>query len=225
METTLHRQLKELYCGDPAGREVRVAGYRVDAVVNGVLVEIQHSSLLALRSKISRLLESHDVLIVKPLAARKQIVRRESVRAKAARTRASPRHETLFHLFVDLVHFVGVFPHPRLTLDVLLTEQEETRVARCRRWFRARDYRVTGLRLTGVVSRHTFRTAGDLVALLPNGLGAEFTTAEIARLAEIPRWLAQKMAYCLRKAGALATVGKQRNALVYRRSPAGRAAA
>ena len=49
METTLHRQLKELYAG-PEGRvEHRVAGYRIDAVRDGQFVEIQHGGLSAIR--------------------------------------------------------------------------------------------------------------------------------------------------------------------------------
>ena len=49
----------------------------------------------------------------------------------------------------------------------------------------------------------------------PFGMSEPFTTADIASKADIPHWLAQKMAYCLRKMGAVATVGKQGNTLLY----------
>ena len=131
----------------------------------------------------------------------------------------SPRHETVYDLFQELVHFVGVFPHPRLTLEVVLTLQEEHRVpARKRRW-RGPDFKVLDRMLVGIEGRMTFKDSQDLAGLLPSGLADVFSTAEIARQAAMPRWLAQKMAYCLRKTGALETIGKRGNSWEYRVSP------
>ena len=39
--------------------------------------------------------------------------------------------------------------------------------------------------------------------LLPDGLPAEFTTADISNLGKISRSTAQQMAYCFRKAGTI----------------------
>jgi len=158
METSLHRELKEFYCDDAAAREVSVRGYRVDAIVDGVLIEIQQASLSALRHKTKALLETHRVIVVKPLSALKTIIRLKSHGGPTAWTRVSPRHETLYHLFDDFVHFVHVFPHPQLTLEVLLTEQEETRVPRPKRRFRAKDFTVADRRLIAVRTRHVFQT-------------------------------------------------------------------
>ncbi|MFQ5734409.1 MAG: hypothetical protein ACE5KM_20920, partial [Planctomycetaceae bacterium] len=80
METTLHRQLKELYVDDVDNREVAVDGFRIDAVVDSTLIEIQCASLSAIRDKVRRLLESHDVRVVKPLAARKFLITRRRKR-------------------------------------------------------------------------------------------------------------------------------------------------
>src|SRR4051794_21308584 len=71
METTLHRQLKKHYGGEAACCEVRLGSYRIDAVADGRLIEIQSAPLGAIRDKIRTLLEQHDVLVIKPLAARK----------------------------------------------------------------------------------------------------------------------------------------------------------
>ena len=45
METTLHRQLKELYGIAEADREVCIDGYRIDAVADDLLIEVQVASL------------------------------------------------------------------------------------------------------------------------------------------------------------------------------------
>jgi hypothetical protein len=216
METSLHRQLKALYSAEPAAQEVRVETFRIDAVHQGRLIEIQQGSLGAIRSKIRRLLEEYDVTVVKPLAAQKLLVRRKKAGGKIISTRRSPRHETIADLFADLVYFVEVFPHPRLTLEVVLTHQEEHRVPARKRWWRGPDFRVTDRLLVGIEGRVTLRTNEDLLRLLPEGLGETFTTGEIARLSPMPRWLAQKMAYCLRKTGAIEQLSKRGNSWIYR---------
>jgi hypothetical protein len=125
----------------------------------------------------------------------------------------------VFDLFIELVNFVPLFPHPRLRLDVLLTEQEEERVPVKRRRRRGKDYRVLDRRLVRVAATHSFGSAADILALLPPDLPASFTTADVARLTGMPRWLAQKMAYCLRRMEAIEDVGcSQRSRLYERRS-------
>jgi hypothetical protein len=215
METSLHRQLKQLYSADPSCQEVTLDGYRIDAVADDRLIEIQYGSLGAIRDKIRALLEAHDVLVVKPLVARKYLVKRNRKGGRVASARYSPKRETFLHLFDDLVHFIGVFPHARLTLEVLLTEQEEQRLpARKRRRF-SKGYRVEDRSLRAVGDRLLIHDCADLIRLLPGGLPDPFTTQDIATHADIPRWLAQKMAYCLRKCGAAEPVGKQKNAVLY----------
>ncbi|MFN0055811.1 MAG: hypothetical protein ACKV0T_27015 [Planctomycetales bacterium] len=225
METSLHRQLKEFYCGNAAAHEVRVGEFRIDAIVEGQLIEIQQAALGALKRKVPELLQQHEVVVVKPLAAHKTIVRRDRAGGPMISRRVSPRHETLLDLFQELVSFVDVFPHPRLTVEVLLTEQEEERIKirRRKRW--AKDYRIADRRLVGVFSRHVLRTAADLQGLLPGDTPETFTTADVARLARIPRWLAQKMLYCLRQTGGVVACGKQGRSSAYRRTQLTRDAA
>jgi predicted HTH transcriptional regulator len=51
--------------------------------------------------------------------------------------------------------------------------------------------------------------------LLPGGLPPEFTTADMAELMSQPRWLAQKMAYCLRKMKVISQIGKRGRSVLY----------
>lgn len=218
METTLHRQLKALYSTCEESQEVAVDGYRIDAVTAGTLVEIQYGSLGAIRDKIRTLLTRHQVLVVKPLAARKYLITRKGKGKARGKTssRYSPSKAGFHHLFDDLVHFTNVFPHPNLTLEVVLTEQEEHRIPIVKRRMRSKGYRVEDRLLRHVQGRLQLRTHADLVALVPEGLPLEFSTTELAVAADIPRWLAQKMAYCLRTTGTAEVVGKKGNSLLYR---------
>ena len=218
METSLHRDLKRLYAGETARTEVRIDGYRIDAVRDDQLVEIQHGSLAAIRDKIRRLLERHRVLVVKPLLARKTLVKQSGPDGPVVSRRQSPKRAQLLDVFDELVYFTRVFPHPRLTLEVVLVEIEEFRHpghGRRRRWRRG-DHIVGDQRLVSVGESMLLRAAADLVRLLPARLPARFHSGDVAERLGIDRNVAQRIVYCLREMKAVEQVGKQGNALVYR---------
>src|SRR5262249_45600570 len=220
METTLHRQLKALYAGAEAQVEQRVDGFRIDAIRDGELVEIQHGGLAAIRGKIARLLDRHSVLVVKPLVARKELVKLTRRGGREISRRLSPKQATVLDLFDELVYFTCVFPHENLTLETPLVEIEERRYpghGRRRRW-RATDHVVEDQRLLAVRSVHRFIAAADLLALLPGELPQPFDTGQLAELLAVRRWTAQRIAYCLRQTGAARVCGKTGNALLYQRA-------
>ena len=217
METSLHRQLKELYAADVAQTEVPLGDYRIDAVRDNELIEIQHGSLSAIRDKIQELTKSHDVRVVKPIIALKTLVQQKSKGGRVLRRRKSPKKGTLFNLFDELVYFTRVFPHPRLTLEVILVEIEEWRYPGHgrRRRHRDNDFQIEDQRLVEVREVHHLRTAADLLALIPGRLPHPFHTGHLAEVLGVDRWIAQRMAYCLRHAGTVRESGKQGNAMLY----------
>ena len=220
MEHSIHRQLKSLYVTDSDRHEVAVDGYRIDAVDGERLIEIQYGSLGAIRNKIRRLLRSHDVLVVKPLVERKQLLKRDVPEGPVVSTRKSPKKQTLWNLFDDLVHFVDVFPHPRLELEVLMTLQDEYRLPAEKKRRVCRGYVVEDRLLDEVTGRAMLRTVDDLLAMLPQSIRLPeriepFSTADLAAAAGITRPLAQKVAYCLRRCGVAQVVGKDGNAILY----------
>jgi hypothetical protein len=220
METTLHRQLKALYAGPAARLEQGVEGFRIDAVRDGQLIEIQHGSLAAIRNKIGQLLARHMVLVVKPLVVRKQLVRLARRGGRELARRLSPKQGQALDLFDDLVYFTGVFPHPNLTLETPLVEIEERRYpghGRRRRW-RASDHLVEDQRLIALVGVHRFQAAADLLSILPSEVPQPFDTSQLAALLGTRRWTAQRIAYCLRRTGAAKVCGKIGNGLLYRRA-------
>lgn len=216
MVTKLHQQLKDYYADDPDRQEVNCDGYRIDAVDSrGRLVEIQCASLAAIRDKTRRLLESHRVTVVKPLPALRRITTLDRRDGDVIRSRLSPARQSLAHLFLELVHF-GVFPHPRLQLDVLLIEQEEIRIPPTARSSWKKKYSVQDRMLVSVQRHIRLKTAADLWRELAVSLTGEFTTGELAAAIGVPRWLAQKAAWCFRRMEFIDACGKQGNSIVYR---------
>ncbi|MFT7644160.1 MAG: hypothetical protein ACI9G1_005926, partial [Pirellulaceae bacterium] len=128
METSLHRQLKDIYAKADAQLEVPLGRYRIDVVSDGDLVEIQHGSLAAIRDKVADLLaQDHRVLVVKPIVARKYLVKQDAKSGQVVSRRLSPKRGTVVDLFDELVYFTRVFPHKNLAIEVPLVEIEEYR--------------------------------------------------------------------------------------------------
>ena len=225
METSLHRQLKSYYAPNADCEEVTLGSYRIDAVDGDRLIEIQHGSLGAIRDKVNCLLEDYDVHVVKPIALRKYLIKRQKKNGEIISARYSPRRGSIFDLFDDMVHFTNVFPHPRLTLEVAMTIQEEHRIARKPRRWKGKDYRVQDRALRSVEEQIQFNTTADLLKLIPGKLPSPFHTKDLAEAAGIQRWLAQKMAYCLRNTGAIVLAGKEKNAILYEIADENQAAA
>jgi hypothetical protein len=217
METSLHRQLKTIYAGPDCATEVRLGRYRIDALSGERLIEIQHGSLAALRAKSAALLAQHELLIVKPLVASKLLVQRARRGGRILRRRQSPKRARLIDIFDELTYFTRVFPHPRLTLEVLLVQIEEWRFPGHgrRRWRRRGDYQIEDQKLVEIVEQRTLRTADDLLRLLPAKLPSPFHSLDLAQRMELPRWRAQRVAYCLREMGAARQVGQRGNTRLY----------
>jgi hypothetical protein len=223
VETSLHHDLKRLYADPTDPRtEVRHGRYRIDAVRGDQLVEIQHGSLAAIRDKARALLAEHRLLVVKPLIAKKFLVNHSAKHGPIVSRRLSPKRAGGLEIFNELVYFTQVFPHPRLTLEVLLVEVEEWRHpghGRRRRW-RKNDFIVADQKLAAVTETLTLRSAADLRTLVERHLSGirlprPFDTAQLASALGVARGFAQRIAFCLRETGAVRQVGKQGNALVY----------
>jgi hypothetical protein len=223
METSLHRDLKAIYAGEHAQTEVRFGRYRIDVVDGERLIEIQHGSLASIRRKLVDLLTTHQVHVVKPIVMRKTLVKRRRANGRVVERRLSPKRGSLIDIFQELVYFRSVYPHPRLTIEAVLVEVEEWRRpghGRRRRW-RRNDHIVEDQKLVAIHEAQHIATAADLELLLPGPLPLGFDTKELAAHYQLPRHIAQRIAYCLREMGAIVQTGKRRNSLIYEvvRSP------
>ena len=127
METSLHQALKRRYGGKDDRFEAALGNYRIDVISQGHLVEIQLAPLAAIRDKVRTLLKDHHVVVVKPIIVQKTLVKRAKDHGPVVSRRRSPKRGTILDLFHEMVHFTGVFPHQRLTLEVPLIDIEEWR--------------------------------------------------------------------------------------------------
>lgn len=221
MEYSLHKQLKELYCQEDSAQEVVLGDYRIDVVDStGTLIEIQHSSLAAIKMKCLDLLEEHAILVVKPIIRFKQLIKLSEKNGRVVSNRQSPKKGSWLTAFEELVYFRDVFPHPNLEMEFVLVDIEETRYPGHgrRRRRRQTDYEVQDLELIRVVDRSKIVMATDLFQWLPfEEIPKEFDTEDLATAVQVDRSEAQRITYCLREMGAIRAKGKRGRANFYQR--------
>lgn len=221
METTLHQQLKRCYADDDDNTEVVMGNYRIDAIRDGELIEVQCASLSAIRDKCRNLLKRHRLRVVKPVVSRTRIAKVAKQGGPIKSRRMSPKRGSILDIFDDLIYFTRVFPHPNLTIEAPLVQIEQIRSPskkrRRRRWHK--DYHVDDVQLESIEEGIELREPADLLELigLPDDTDS-FTTVDIAEATGRPRWAAQQIAYVLRKTGAIDPCDRNRTGIIYQRA-------
>jgi len=216
-EKPLHAALKEWYAQPGDRFEVPVDGFVIDIVRGDLLVEIQTANFSAIKKKLTALTSSHPLRLVYPIAREKWIVKLAKDGSGRLNRRKSPKRGVLEQVFAELVSFPDLLSNPNFSLEVLFIQEDEVRRYDGRRGWRRKGWVTHERRLLQVVERQLFETPADMGNLVPSALAEPFTTSDLASAIGQRRWLAQKMAYCLREMGVLAPVGKQGNAILYSR--------
>jgi len=216
-EKSLHADLKVWYASPGDRLEARVDGFIVDVVRDAQLIEIQTGHLAGMKRKLTRLLDGHLVRLVHPIAAEKWIVRQTAGGEPIGR-RKSPKQGRPIDLFAELVRIADLLLHPHLTLEILLTREEEIRRDDGRGSWRRRGWSIHDRRLLAVVDRRAFASVDDYLALLPRALPRPFSTRDLAAAAACRLRLAQQAVYTLRRIAGLEIVGRRGRFLLYARA-------
>jgi hypothetical protein len=214
-ERPLHAALKEWYQQPDDRLEVPVDGYVIDIMRGDLLIEIQTGSYSPMKKKLIDLTARHPVRLVCPITAEKWIVKRPRREKGAVKRRKSPRRGNILDVFTELVSFPELLCHENFSLDVLLIQEEEIRRDRGRRGWRRKQWMTEERRLLGVLERLLLQRPADACALMTKNLPAEFTTADLAFGLNRPLWMAQKMAYCLRKMNVISQTGWRGRSVLY----------
>jgi hypothetical protein len=209
-EGSLHAALKAMYAKAGHRVEEKVAGYVVDVVGEDELIEIQTASFASAARKLRTLVMDHRILLVHPIAIERWLVRVDADGAITSRRR-SPKRGMGLDLFRELTAIPELIAHPNFRIELAMIHEEEIRgpVPQGARHRYPREWWRLDRRLVEVADTIRVDAPADLLALLPAGLPAQFTTADIAAASKRPRSLAMRAAYCLEKAGATRSIGKR----------------
>ncbi|MDH4213504.1 MAG: hypothetical protein OEV85_06255 [Candidatus Thorarchaeota archaeon] len=214
-ERSLHAAIKKMYAGPETQMEVAIDGYVVDVVRDGLLIEIQTRNFTAIKDKLFTLMKNHRIRLVYPIPYEKWIVRQSPDGINEISRRRSPKQLGIANVFEELVSIPTFLRHKNFSLEVILIREEEIRIQNGKGSWRRRGWSNSDRKLLEVIERHLYSEPSDFLHFIPNTLERPFTTNELAEVSDIPKRIAQKMTYCMRKMGILKIVGKDRNAYLY----------
>jgi hypothetical protein len=217
-EKPLHASLKTWYAQPEDLLEVMVDGFVIDIVRDNLLLEIQTGSFASIKSKLLTLARAHRIRLIYPIAQEKWIVKLAKDKGGSVTRRKSPKRGRVEDLFREMVSFPQLLANPNFSLQVLLIREEEVRRYEGKRSWRRKGWVTEERRLLRVVDQRLFEQPADWQALLPDTLEEPFTTRDLAEAVGIRRPLAQKMAYCLRKARVIQLTDKRGRANLYQRA-------
>ena len=214
-EHSLHASIKEWYARPEDSVEAQVDGHVIDIVRGDLLIEIQTGNFSAIRSKLRRLLGSHRVRLVYPIPERKRIVKVPESGEGVLSRRRSPKKGAPADLFEELVRIPALINEERFELEILMVEEEEVHCDDGAGSWRRKGVSIRDKRLLSVVERRLFRESADFLAFLPEGLDSPFTNRLLCEATGLSIYRTRQMTYSLRRMGAIETVGKQGNALLF----------
>lgn len=202
-ESSLHKELKNLYCLKYNGKtEVSCEGHVYDILTkDNNVIEIQTKNLRQLLPKIDDALEKgHKVTVVHPVVITKTI-KTYNLENKCISSKKSPKKGHIYDLFRELTGIFPVLLNKNFTLEIPEINIIETRekkgekvqtLQKSRRY--KRDWIKTDKKLDSINSVIKFTCKKDYINLLPCGLAQEFCAKDINNLlikdSNIPKRLA-----------------------------------
>lgn len=213
-EKSLHAGIKQWYGRLHDQYELPIDGYIVDIVRGETLIEIQTRQLGAMKHKLTALLPNHPIRLLHPIAQEKWIVRQTAENQPISR-RKSPKQGQLIDVFAELLRIPTLLLHPNLTVEILLTQEEEIWRDDQQGSWRRKRWSLADRKLLGVVDQVVLAETADFLALLPPNLPDPFTNRHLAEALVCPPTKALKMSYTLRQMGLLQVVGKQGKLLLH----------
>ena len=208
-ESSLHAALKQWYALPDDDIEIPIDGHIIDIQRGELLIEIQFRNFNAIKQKLKKLLDNHPVRLVHPIAEEKWITRIPATGEIPLGKRRSPKRGRTEHLFDELVYIAQLVKHPNFSLEILITAQEEIRRDDGKGSWRRRGWSIVDHRLIEVRENTLLTSPLDYLRFVPASLPEPFTNRELSEALVIPRKLAQKIVYCLRKMDVVEVIGKR----------------
>jgi hypothetical protein len=214
-ESSLHSAIKNWYARPGDKLEEKVDNFVVDIVRDGLVIEIQTKNFYAIRQKLQKLVENHNLRLVYPIPKVKWITKVAKFGGKVISKRRSPRKGHITDLFNELLRIPELINHENFSVEVLMIEEDEIRCADGKGSWRRKGVSIRDRKLLGVVEQVRFTNRQDFLKLLPENLSRPFSNKNLAKALGIPLYRARRTNYCLRKMGALKVVGKKGNELQF----------
>jgi hypothetical protein len=212
-ERSLHSDIKRWYSKPGDKFEIKVDNFVVDIVRDNLLIEIQTRNFSAIRQKLLKLVDSHKLRLVYPIAVLKWIIRMTADGSEEIGRRRSPRKGKLIDLFDEMLRMPFMFNSENFELEVLMTEEAEIRHMDGLGSWRKKGASVVDRKLIEVRESFVFRNKHDFLRFIPDGIESPFTNKSLSLSLGVPSRTAQKVTYTLKHMGVISETGKEGSAL------------
>jgi hypothetical protein len=150
------------------------------------LIEIQTGNFASIKSKLTNLVNSHQVRLIYPIVQEKWIIRSATDDRGRAIRRKSPKKGRLEDLFWEMVSIPQLLANRNFSLEVLMIKEEEARRYEAKRGWRRGGWVIEARRLLDVVDQRLLKERADWRGFLPDGLES-FTTRDLATAIDTAR--------------------------------------
>ena len=185
-EKPLHATLKWWLDDNPDHHEITLPCGKVADVFDGERVwEIQTGGFSPLRRKLETLLPLYPVTVVHPIPRRKYLSWIDPETGETTPPRKSPKVGNFAQAGRQLIYILPLLGHPNLTVQLVLLDVEEQRIADG--WGnggKRGSHRAVMLPLE-LGESLLLQTPADYAALIPAGLPAAFTAVQFGKAARL----------------------------------------
>lgn len=217
-ESSVHAVLKNYFEPFQESQETKIGGYVADIVGEDGIIEIQTGQFSHLKDKLAAFLPAAAVTVVYPVYVKKRIVIIDGEGA-AGKPRTSPLKETPYEIFRELFPVAEFLTHPNLRFALMSLECEEYRINPefiGKKKNRRGRFSVIDRMPTALLSEMRINSPDEWRQLVPCIFEEDFTTADLAAAADIPRETAQLALSALFRGNVLLRTGKKGRAFTYR---------
>jgi len=214
-EKTIHAVLKRYYAILPEFEEKKCAGFVADICNGFEIKEIQTRQFYKCRKKLDAFLPDYDVTMVYPLAQQKTVRWIDPESGEVSAARKSPKKLSPYNIFTELYGIKDYLKSPHLHFLITMLEVEEYKYLDGygpKRKIRA--HRSDGIPIR-ILEEYELNEPKDFLIFLPIELPEKFTSADLGKVAKIPRDLAGMALNILYYLEIVDRVGKKGNSILY----------
>jgi len=216
-ESSLHKTLKYRY-SDAGKTEIPIGDYVCDGQSgSGELIEVQTGSFGPLKEKIKKLAKKKKIRLIYPVIINKYIEVYDTD-GKMLRKRKSPGKGSMWDVFNALLYAPEFCLTPKLTLELVLMDITEKRIADGKGTWRRKGITVEDKVPAAWHESVILSKPRDYNLFLPFKPDETFTVNALSEKTGIKVPLARKCLYVLNKTELVERTGKQGNSFLYRKT-------
>lgn len=190
-EKSLHAIVKHYLEADPSRHEQKLGSFVVDIFDGERIYEIQTRQFGKLSAKLRTFLPDYPITVVYPMPARKWLLWIDPDSGELSRPRLSPKRGRTCEIFRELYRIKPFLSHPNLSVLILQMDLEEYRLLNGWSDDRKRGSRRENRLPLSLEKELLVGGPREYGQLLPDSLPSVFTSADLARCAQISSRLAQ----------------------------------